>query len=285
MALSQINMGLIQMRCLDDPAKNLDTALKKISEARKKGGHVVCLSELFCSPYFCQKNNDHFFKLAEVVPGPTTKALSESAKKEGVVVIGSIYERDGRHLYNTAVVLDADGRYLGKYRKLHIPDDPEHYYSESYYFKPGNLGVPVFQTQFGKISVLVCWDQWFPETARLAAEKGAQILFYPTAIGWQLSEKGNEVGQTEFDAWVTIQRSHAIANGIFVASANRVGLEQNIDFWGGSFVCNPFGQVLRKAPHDKEELLVVPCDLSQIEETRRSWPFLQCRRLNIVERE
>lgn len=276
-----VNLALVQMPCFDSPGDNLSKAHKKIIEAKKKGAHIVGLSELFLSPYFCQTNDDQHFKLAEPVPGPTTNSLGEIARKEGVVVVGSIYERDGSDYYNTAVVLDANGSYLGKYRKLHIPDDLEHHYSEKYYFKPGNLGVPVFQTKFGKISVLVCWDQWYPEAARIAAEKGAQILFYPTAIGWQLSEKGNEVGQTEFDAWVTIQRSHAIANGIFVAATNRVGLEQKIDFWGGSFVCDPFGKILQQASSDKEELLVVSCDLGQIEETRRSWPFLDCRRMKV----
>lgn len=277
----QINIGLVQMQHSADSMANLSKAHKKIINARKKGAHIVSLSELFLSPYFCQTNDDRYFELAEPVPGPTTNSLGEIARKEGVVVVGSIYERDGSDYYNTAVVLDADGRYLGKYRKLHIPDDLEHHYSEKYYFKPGNLGVPVFETKFGKISVLVCWDQWYPEAARMAAEKGAQILFYPTAIGWQLSEKGNEVGQTEFDAWVTIQRSHAIANGIFVVSVNRVGLEQNIDFWGGSFVCDPFGKILQQASPDKEELLVVSCDLRQIEEIRHSWPFLDCRRMKV----
>lgn len=281
MTLSEVHVGLIQMKCFGNPPQNLDSVFKKIAEAKKRKVQIVCLSELFLSPYFCQTNDDRHFALAEPVPGPTTDALSQVAKKEGMVVVGSIYEREGTDCYNTAVVLDADGEYLGKYRKLHIPDDLEHHYSEKYYFKPGNLGVPVFQTKFGRISVLVCWDQWYPEAARIAASKGAQILFYPTAIGWQLSEKGNDVGNTEFDAWVTIQRSHAIANGIFVASANRVGLEQKIDFWGGSFVCDPFGKIIKQASHDREEMLIVPCDLSQIEETRNVWPFLEYRRTNI----
>ncbi len=280
----KITLGLVQMKMDEKRDKNLVTAGEFIRQAAQKGGQIISVSELFLSPYFCQTNEDRHFALAEPVPGPTTKTLEEIAKKEGVVVVGSIYERDGADYYNTAVVLDADGSFLGKYRKLHIPDDLEHYYSEKYYFKPGNLGVPVFNTRFGKLSVLVCWDQWYPETARVAAEKGAQLLFYPTAIGWQLSEKGNDIGKTEFDAWVTIQRSHAIANGIFVASVNRVGLEQKIDFWGGSFVCDPFGKILQQAGHDQEEVVIVSCDLSQIEETRHSWPFLDCRRFNPVSR-
>jgi len=266
------------MSSVYDKDKNIQKIIPLIRQAQAQGAQIVAMSELTLGSYFCQDNNPTHFNLAEAVPGPTTEVFSALAKELGIVIVASIYERDGDDLYNTTCVLDADGKYLGKYRKLHIPDDLEHHYSEKFYFKPGNLGVPVFKTRFGNIATLICWDQWYPEPARAAAAKGADIIFYPTAIGWQLSEKGNDIGTTEFDAWTTIQRSHAIANGVFVASINRTGLEENIDFWGGSFICGPLGKVLANAGHHEEKIITATIDISQSHETRKSWPFLDCRR-------
>ncbi|MBI2340640.1 MAG: carbon-nitrogen hydrolase [Deltaproteobacteria bacterium] len=279
----KVNVALIQMTHVETSAQNLEKAIGRIREAAGQGARIVSVSELFLSKYFCQTNDRRFFSLAETIPGPNTGAFSKLAKELGIVIVGSFFEKDGKDHYNTAVVFDADGSVLGKYRKLHIPDDPGHHYSELFYFKPGNLGLPVFKTHYGTIGVSVCWDQWYPENARVLAEKGAQIIFYPTAIGWPVSEKGKDVAKTEFDAWVTIQRSHAIANGVFIAAANRTGLEQNLDFWGGSFVSDPFGKVLQQAGHDREEIILSACDLSRIQEVRESWPFLDCRRMKIAE--
>ncbi len=278
-----VKLGLIQTSCLGSKDDNLKKTIPLIHQAAQQGAQIVSLSELSLSPYFCQVNDKKFFELAEKIPGKTTDQFSALAKELNIVLIVSLYEKDGDDYYNTAVVFDADGAFLGKYRKLHIPDDLEHHYSELYYFKPGNLGLPVFKTKFATIGVSVCWDQWYPENARVMASKGAEILFYPTAIGWQLSEKGNDIGTTEFDAWVTIQRSHAIANGLFVAPVNRIGLEQNIDFWGGSFVADPFGKILTQASHHQEEIIMASCDLSLIRQTRSSWPFLECRRMKVDE--
>jgi N-carbamoylputrescine amidase len=273
-----VTVGLIQMRCGADASSNVERALDRIAQAAQRGAQVVCLQELFRTQYFCQSEDPSHFDLAEPVPGPTTEALSHAAAAHGVVVIGSVFERRAEGIFhNTAVVLDADGELRGMYRKMHIPDDPLYY--EKFYFTPGDLGFRSFATKYGRVGVLVCWDQWFPEAARLAALRGAEILFYPTAIGWHPAEK-DDLGPGQHDAWETIQRAHAIANGVFVAATNRVGREGDLDFWGGSFVADPFGQVLARAGHEEEEVLVVRCDLSRIAETRRNWPFLRDRRID-----
>lgn len=275
------HIALIQMNGLAKPSDNLDRAFDLIKKAAEKKAQIVCLQELFSSRYFCQTNNQEHFKLAEVIPGPTSQKLGELSKKLNIVLVASLYEKDGDDYYNTAIVINNDGALLGKYRKLHIPDDPNNYYSEAYYFKPGNLGTPVFETSVGKIGVLVCWDQWYPEPARALAEQGAQIIFYPTSIGWPTKDRGTHLGKKEFEAWVTIQRSHAIANGIFVASCNRVGVEDNLQFWGGSFICDTFGEILVQASQQKEEIVMMECDFSKIDEVRKDWPFLTCRRFKI----
>jgi N-carbamoylputrescine amidase len=275
-------VGLIQMSCSPDPGANFAKAEARIREAAGRGAQIICLQELFRSQYFCREENPELFALSEPVPGPSTEALSKLARSLNVVIVASLFERRGAGLYhNTAVVLDADGSLLGKYRKMHIPDDPLYY--EKFYFTPGDLGFPNFNTRFGRIGVLVCWDQWYPEGARLVSLGGANILFYPTAIGWHPSEK-QEFGATQLDAWRTIQRAHAIANGVFVAAVNRVGYEgtpdSGLEFWGHSFVTDPFGRVLAEASTDKEEILVVECDAAQIEDVRRNWPFLRDRRID-----
>ena len=277
-----INLGLIQMRCAADPRANLDQAAARIEQAAKAGADVICLPELFRSQYFCQRTDPALFDLAEEIPGPTTQRLGPLARSLGKVIIASIFERRSPGVYhNTAAVFDADGTLLGLYRKMHIPDDPLYY--EKYYFTPGDLGFKSFTTRFGKVGVLVCWDQWFPEGARLTAMQGAQILVYPTAIGWHPREKA-EFGTAQHQAWETIQRSHAIANGVYVAAVNRVGHEGPADgglqFWGASFVSDPFGGILKRGSHDHEEIIVQTCDLKRIEETRRNWPFLRDRRLD-----
>ena len=270
------------MSCSTNPEENLENAVTKIREAAQKGAQIVCLQELFRSQYFCREEDARIFDLAESIPGPSTERLTATARDAGVVVIASLFERRAAGLYhNTAAVIDADGALLGIYRKMHIPDDP--LYFEKYYFTPGDLGFRTFDTKFGRIATLVCWDQWYPEAARLAAMGGANILFYPTAIGWHPSEKA-EFGAAQHDAWRTIQRSHAIANGIYVAAVNRVGFEgppdHGLEFWGASFVSDPFGRMLAEASHDKEEILVVECDPRQMDETRRNWPFLRDRRID-----
>ena len=273
-----VHVGLVQMRCVEDPGRNLKTAVAGIREAARKGADIVCLPELFRSLYFCQKEDTACFDLAEPVPGPTTAALSKLAKALKISIIGSIFERRTRGVHhNTAVVLDEAGRLVGKYRKMHIPDDPLYY--EKYYFIPGDLGFAAFPTKRAKVGTLVCWDQWYPEGARLTALAGAEVLFYPTAIGWHHREKAAE-GKGQHDAWETIQRAHAIANGVFVAVANRVGAEGGLEFWGASFVADPFGKVLARAGQDREEVIVVPCDLKRIDEVRRNWPFLRDRRID-----
>jgi N-carbamoylputrescine amidase len=276
----KLTIGLLQRQCSKDPAANLAGTVDAIREAHKRGAQIVCLEELFRSQYFCREENADNFDLAEPIPGPTTEALSKLARQLSIVIVGSIFERRAAGLYhNTAVVLDADGALLGLYRKMHIPDDPLYY--EKFYFTPGDLGFPNFETRYGRIGVLVCWDQWYPEGARLSSLRGANILFYPTAIGWHPSEK-SEFGAAQLDAWRTIQRSHAIANGIFVAAVNRVGFEgppdSGLEFWGSSFVADPFGQVIAEAPTNKEEILIAECDLGRMEEVRRNWPFLRDRR-------
>jgi len=271
-------LALVQMRCSSDPEENLAKALDRVEEAARRGAKVVCLPELFRSRYFCQSEDTERFRLAEPVPGPSTEALSKLAAARGVVVVASLFERRAEGLYhNTAVTLDADGRIGGVYRKMHIPDDPLYY--EKFYFAPGDLGFPSVATRHARIATLVCWDQWFPEAARLSALSGAQVIFFPTAIGWQF-DQGIAVDAAQHDAWETVQRGHAIANGVFVAVANRVGPEEGIRFWGQSFVADPFGRVLGRASAGEEEILLVECDLGLVEQTRRNWPFLRDRRID-----
>lgn len=282
------------MAANEDPRKNRESAIEKIREAARNSVTIVCLQEMFSSLYFCQEEDPEWFNIAEPIPGPTTIALCEVAKECNVVVIGSIFERRTAGVYhNSAVVIDADGTLVGIYRKMHIPDDPLYY--EKYYFTPGDLGFRAFETKFARVGVLVCWDQWYPEAARITALRGAEILFYPTAIGWHPSEKDN-TGEYHYNAWQTVQKSHAISNGVFVAAVNRVGRElplirssqkpatyEGIEFWGGSFVCDPSGRVISEAARDREELLIAECNLSLIEETRQNWPFLRDRRVDSYE--
>jgi N-carbamoylputrescine amidase len=273
-----VTLGLVQMRCADEPRQNLEQAIARVRSAARDGANVVCLQELFRSRYFCQKEDVELFRLAEPVPGPTTRALARVAKEKRVVVVASVFEKRADGVYhNTAVVLDADGKIAGKYRKMHIPDDPLYY--EKFYFTPGDLGFPSFPTRFARVSPLVCWDQWFPEGARLCALAGAEILVYPTAIGW-LDGETDEENEAQRDAWETAQRAHAIANGVFVAAVNRVGREGELTFWGSSFVADPFGRVVARASADREETLLVTCDLSRIDRVRTLWPFLRDRRID-----
>jgi N-carbamoylputrescine amidase len=270
------------MACSRDPGENLAKAEWRIREAAGKGAQIICLQELFRSQYFCREEDARLFDLAEPIPGATTEALAGRARDLKVVIIASLFERRVAGVYhNTAAVIDADGSLVGIYRKMHIPDDP--LYFEKFYFTPGDLGFRTFDTRFGRIATLICWDQWYPEAARLAALGGAEVLFYPTAIGWHPSEKA-QYGAAQHDAWRTIQRSHAIANGIYVAVVNRVGFEgppdRGLEFWGASFVADPFGQVLAEASHDREETLIVECDRRRIDEVRRNWPFLRDRRID-----
>jgi N-carbamoylputrescine amidase len=276
-----VTLGLVQMRGTRDPEDNLRKAIAGVGEAARRGAHIICLQELFRSQYFCQTEDHANFALAEVVPGPTTERLAEVAKEHGVVLIASLFEKRAEGLYhNTAAIIDADGSYLGKYRKMHIPDDPN--YFEKFYFTPGDLGFRSWDTRFARIGVLVCWDQWYPEAARLTALSGAEILFYPTAIGWHPSERA-EHGEQQKAAWETIQRSHGIANGVYVCAVNRVGHEGEpgggLEFWGGSFVSDPGGRVLVKGGLD-EEVLTVACDLGKVDLSRTHWPFLRDRRID-----
>jgi N-carbamoylputrescine amidase len=282
MTATSCTLGLVQMRCEPDPDANLEKAVARIREAAGRGANVICLQELFRGPYFCQREDPRLFDLAEPIPGPTTERLGKVAKETGAAVVASVFERRAAGLYhNTAAVLDADGTLLGLYRKMHIPDDPLYY--EKYYFTPGDLGFRAFDTRHARIGALVCWDQWYPEGARLTALRGADVLFYPTAIGWHPAEKAQH-GKAQHDAWEVVQRAHAVANGVYVATANRVGHEGpadgGLEFWGGSFACDPFGVVLAKASHDREEVLVVPIDFRRQEEVRRNWPFLRDRRID-----
>jgi N-carbamoylputrescine amidase len=271
-------VGLVQMRCGTDVQQNLDRALAGVEEAAGKGAQIVCLQELFRSQYFCQSEDTATFDLAEPIPGPSTEAIGRVAAARQVTVVASLFEKRAEGVFhNTAVLIGPDGAIAGLYRKMHIPDDPLYY--EKYYFTPGDVGFRSFDTGRGTVGALVCWDQWFPEAARLTALHGAEILFYPTAIGWHRREK-DELGAAQYDAWQTIQRSHAIANGVFVAAVNRVGREGSLEFWGGSFVADPFGRVLARASHDREEVLVVRCDRRLIADTRRNWPFLRDRRID-----
>lgn len=281
-APGNVVLGLIQTACSSDLADNFNKTSRKIEEAAKNGAQIICTQELFRSQYFCQSENHDYFKLAEPIPGPSTAAMQKLAKKHKAVIIASLFEKRASGVYhNTAAIIDADGTLLGKYRKMHIPDDPLYY--EKFYFTPGDLGFRAWQTRYGRIGVCVCWDQWYPEAARLTAMQGAEILFYPTAIGWHPSEKATH-GANQHSAWETIQRSHAVANGCYVAAVNRVGLEQpvggdGIEFWGQSFVAGTSGQILSKASVDKEETLIVPVDLNLVDQTRTQWPFLRDRRI------
>jgi len=278
-------IGLVQMRCEPDPVRNLSHAQDAIADAARNGAEVVCLPELFRTPYLCQSEDPSRFDWAESIPGPSTEALAKQAVNLGVSLIASLFERRAAGLYhNTAVVLNARGEIAGRYRKMHIPDDPLYY--EKFYFTPGDLGFAAHRTEAGRLGVLVCWDQWFPEAARATALAGADFLFYPSAIGWQFDE-AEAIDQAQVEAWQTIQRAHAIANGLFVFAVNRVGHEtlagaegQGIRFWGGSFAVDPFGRVLAVAPDDEEAVLVVDCDLGAIERVRRDWPFLRDRRID-----
>ena len=275
-------VGLVQTSCSLDPAENLQKAIKKTRQAAAKGAQIICLQELFRSQYFCRDENAELFDLAETIPGPSTEVLSKVAKELNVVIVASLFERRAPGLYhNSAAVIDAGGELLGVYRKMHIPDDP--LFFEKFYFTPGDTGFRNFDTKYGRIGVLVCWDQWYPEAARLSAMGGANILFYPTAIGWHPAEKA-QYGAAQLSAWQTIQRSHAIANGIYVAAANRVGFEgppeRGLEFWGHSFVSDPFGQVIAEASSDGEEILIVECDVKRMDEVRRNWPFLRDRRID-----
>ena len=275
---TQVTLGLIQMSAGEDPEANLTKAISRIRGAAKSGAQIVALQELFRSRYFCQSEDARNFKLAEPVPGPTTEALQDLAREHEIVIVASLFEKRTAGIYhNTAVVIDADGSIAGKYRKMHIPDDPLYY--EKFYFTPGDLGFVSFQTRYARIGALVCWDQWFPEGARLAALSGAQILFYPTAIGW-IPNEPRAVAQKQRNAWQLIQRSHAVANGVFVAVVNRVGKEGKIKFWGNSFIVGPLGEMIAQGGGTGEETLFAKCDLSEIEDTRQSWPFLRDRRID-----
>jgi len=278
MKSNKIRIGLIQATAKDEVDKNLSKTIAKITEATKKGAKIICLQELFATKYFPQREDANMFNLSEHIPGKTTSALRKSAMRNKITIIGSVFEKRTEGLYhNTAVVISPDGKIIGKYRKMHIPDDPGFY--EKYYFAQGDLGFQVINTPLAKLGILVCWDQWYPEAARLSTLRGAQILFYPTAIGWHNKEP-SDIAESQLDAWVTIQRSHAIANGIFVASVNRVGTEDELIFWGSSFVAEPSGRIIAKASRDKEEILIADCDLSRIEEQRNGWPFLRDRRID-----
>jgi N-carbamoylputrescine amidase len=285
----KFKVGLVQMSTTSDPDKNLQRAVDRVHQASAGGAQIVCLPELFQTQYFCQREDARLFDLAQLIPGPVTAQLSTLAKQLGIVLVASLFEKRAPGVYhNTAAVFDADGSLRGLYRKMHIPDDPLYY--EKYYFTPGDLGYRAFDTGVGRVGTLVCWDQWYPEGARLTALQGAELIFYPTAIGWHPSEKV-EFGMAQHDAWRTIQRAHAIANGVFVAVVNRVGHEtgdirgnaasgDGLEFWGGSFLCDPFGRVIAEASHDKEEILLGEVDLAAVEDVRRNWPFLRDRRID-----
>lgn len=274
-----VRIALVQMSCRENPAENLEKAVSRIREAAAGGARIVCLQELFTTLYFCQTEAYEPFGYAEPIPGPSTAVLQELARELEVVIVASMFELRAKGLHhNTAAVIDADGSYLGKYRKMHIPDDPGFY--EKFYFIPGDLGYKVFRTRYANIGVLICWDQWYPEAARLTALHGADILFYPTAIGWAVSETSSEVRASQRQAWKTVQLGHAVANGVFVAAANRAGTEGELEFWGNSFVSDPFGQVISEAAHGDEEILFADCDLSRISFYRSHWPFMRDRRVD-----
>jgi N-carbamoylputrescine amidase len=285
-----VNVGITQMACTADADANLDRQVQLLDEAARQGGQILCTQELFRSQYFCQIEDHRFFKLAETIPGPSTDALGKLAKKHKAVIVASLFEKRASGLYhNTAAIIETDGSIKGIYRKMHIPDDPLYY--EKFYFTPGDTGFRSWDTTYGKIGVLICWDQWYPEGARLTALQGAEILFYPTAIGWHPTEKA-EYGHAQHDSWEVIQRSHAVANGCYVCSPNRIGLEKildtkgkpvnddGIEFWGQSFIAGPNGQIVKKGSSDREEVIVVPCDLEKVEFSRTHWPFLRDRRID-----
>ena len=278
----KFRVALVQMSCGPEPEQNLEKALERTADAAGRGAQVICLPELFQAQYFCQREDHALFDLAEPIPGPTTEKLSGAARQNGVVLIASLFEKRAPGVYhNTAAIFDADGSLRGLYRKMHIPDDPLYY--EKFYFTPGDLGFRAWQTRYGKIGVLICWDQWYPEAARLTALQGAEILFYPTAIGWHPREKA-ELGERQHSAWETVQRAHAIANGCYVAVPNRVGHErlagEGIEFWGQSFVAGTSGEILARASAQKNETLIVPLDLNKVDDTRTHWPFLRDRRID-----
>ena len=285
----KFRVALVQMSCGPEPEQNLQKALERVADAAGRGAQVVCLPELFQTQYFCQREDHSLFDLAEAIPGPSSEKLAAAAKRHGVVLIASLFEKRAAGIYhNTAAIIDSNGSLAGLYRKMHIPDDPLYY--EKFYFTPGDLGFKAFDTAAGKIGTLVCWDQWYPEGARITAMQGANVLFYPTAIGWHPAEK-EEFGVAQYEAWQTIQRAHAIANGVYVGSVNRVGEEHGdvrgnrvdgpgLQFWGGSFIADPFGRIVAKAAHDKEEILIAEVDLRLLEDTRRNWPFLRDRRID-----
>ena len=281
--MAKVAIGLLQHACTVDPAANLEKALALADLAARRGANIICTQELFHSQYFCQSEDHRNFRLAERIPGPATEAFQRLAKKRGVVVVASLFEKRASGLYhNTAAIIDADGSLLGIYRKMHIPDDPLYY--EKFYFAPGDTGFRSWKTRFGRIGVLICWDQWYPEAARLTALQGAEIILYPTAIGWHPREKRRH-GKEQHEAWETIQRSHAVANGCFVAVCNRIGLEKpaggaGIEFWGQSFVAGTGGRVLGRAATARQEVLVVPVDLKDVDATRTHWPFLRDRRID-----
>jgi N-carbamoylputrescine amidase len=274
-----VNIGIVQTSCTDNLQENMNKAIKGIREAAAKGAQIVCLQELFTSLYFCDVESHANFDLAEAIPGPSTTTLGSLAKELGVVIIASLFEKRAEGLYhNTTAVLDADGSYLGKYRKMHIPDDPGYY--EKFYFTPGDLGYKVFETKFAKIGVLICWDQWYPEAARITSLMGAEILFYPTAIGWDMEEKDLQINDEQYGAWQTIQRGHSVANGVYVVAVNRTGIENGQQFWGGSFISNPHGRVIYQAPHLEETIHVETIDLKKIAYYRTTWPYLRDRRID-----
>ena len=289
MAADKFEVGLVQMRCSSEPEDNLERAIEHVREAARRGAKVICLPELFLTQYFCQREDTALFDLAESIPGPSTARFCAVARELTVAIELSLFERRAPGLYhNTAVILGSDGEIRGTYRKMHIPDDPLYY--EKYYFTPGDLGFKSFELEEGSVGTLVCWDQWYPEGARLTALQGANIIFYPTAIGWHPGEKA-EWGAAQYDAWFTIQRAHAIANGVYVAAVNRVGHETGdirgnqvngagLDFWGGSFLADPFGRIIAKASHEQEEILIGTVDVKLQEEIRRNWPFLRDRRID-----
>ncbi len=278
--MAKVKIGLVQMSCVKEAQPNLQKAIAGIRDAAAKGAQIICLQELFTSLYFCDVEDYENFKLAETIPGATTDALGKVAEELKVVIIASLFEKRAQGIYhNTTAVIDADGKYLGKYRKMHIPDDPAFY--EKFYFTPGDLGYKMFETKYAKLGVLICWDQWYPEAARITALKGAEILFYPTAIGWA-TDQDQATNEEQYNAWQTIQRSHSVANGVHVVSVNRVGFEQDgkMKFWGGSFVSNPFGKLLYLASHDKEENAVVEIDTQKTDFYRTHWPFMRDRRID-----
>ena len=273
-----VRLAMVQMTCSENQKENTDKAIDRVRQAASQGANIVCLQELFNAPYPCQSEEHFRFEWAETIPGPTSQAMSDVARDCSVVVTGSIFERRAHGLYhNTAVVFDADGAQVGFYRKMHIPDDPLYY--EKFYFTPGDTGFTVAKTRFGVLGVGVCWDQWYPEAARLFALKGAEILLYPTAIGWSVPDKP-VFGKSQHEAWETMMRSHAIANGVFVGAANRVGVEDSIEFWGASFAFDPAGNLLHRASHSNEEMVIVDCNLNKINTQRTYWPFIRDRRID-----